>query len=112
VLVALRPSAISLHTERPGHSSPRNIWPGRIQGLELLTDRVRVEVHGTPSALVDLTPDAVAELDLAFGTEVWLSAKATDVDVYPDTDAKAEANGDRVLKANGAIERPRPDDAR
>jgi molybdate transport system ATP-binding protein len=84
VLVAVRPSAISLHTERPRHASPRNVWPGTVAGVELLTDRVRVQVSGSPPALVDVTPDAVAELDLAAGSPVWLSAKATEIDCYPD----------------------------
>ncbi len=84
VLLALRPSAISVHTERPEHSSPRNVWPGKIAGIELLIDRVRVQVDGTPPALVDITPAAVAELDLTAGAPVWLSAKATDLDTYPE----------------------------
>ena len=84
VLVAIRPTAIAVHTARPDHSSPRNIWAGMVTGLELLTDRVRAQVTGRPSALVDLTPDAVAELDLVEGSEVWLSTKATDLDVYTD----------------------------
>jgi molybdate transport system ATP-binding protein len=84
VLLALRPSAISLHTERPRHASPRNVWPGTVTGVELLTDRVRVQVAGSPPALVDVTPDAVAELDLAAGAPVWLSAKATEIECYPD----------------------------
>jgi len=82
-LVAVRPNAITLHTERPEHTSVRNIWHGRIAALELLTDRVRAQVEARPSALVDLTPDAVAELRLAEGTDVWLSVKATDIDTYP-----------------------------
>ena len=84
VLVALPPSAISVHTEKPLHSSPRNVWPGTIAGLELLIDRVRVQVDGTPPALVDITPAAVTELDLTAGAPVWLSAKATDLDTYPE----------------------------
>jgi molybdate transport system ATP-binding protein len=87
VLVAIRPNAIAVHTERPDHSSPRNIWPGMVTGLELLTDRVRAQVTGRPSALVALTPDAVAELDLVEGSEVWLSTKATDLDVYTDPES-------------------------
>jgi molybdate transport system ATP-binding protein len=83
VLVALRPSAIAVHTERPGHASPRNVWAGTISGLELLADRVRAQVDGQPGALVDLTPAAVADLGLRPGLSVWLSAKATEVDVYP-----------------------------
>jgi len=86
VLVAVRPSAIAVHTQRPTHASPRNIWPGTVVGMELLADRVRVQVEGAPGALADLTADAVADLHLAAGTPVWLSAKATDVEAYPDPD--------------------------
>ena len=84
VLVAVRPNAIAVHTAKPDHSSPRNVWTGVVTGLELLTDRVRAQITGTPSALVDLTPDAVADLDLVEGRQIWLSAKATDLDVYAD----------------------------
>ncbi len=84
VLVAIRPTAIALHTARPEHSSPRNTWQGTVTGLELLTDRVRAQISGTPSALVDITPDAVADLDLTNGKPIWLSTKATDIDVYPN----------------------------
>lgn len=83
VLVAVRPTAIAVHVERPTRGSPRNVWPGVVTGMELLADRVRVQVDGTPPALVDVTVDAVRDLGLAAGTPVWLSAKATDVDVYP-----------------------------
>ena len=84
LLVAVRPSAVVLHTSRPEHTSARNVWPGTVTGLEPLADRVRVEVAGAPGALVDVTPDAVADLRLAEGRSVWLSVKATEVDVYPD----------------------------
>ncbi len=90
VLVAIRPAAIALYTSPPRSASPRNVWPGTVAGLELLTDRVRVEVTGAPPALVDITPDAVADLALAEGSPVWLSAKATDIDVYPDPTARAD----------------------
>ena len=53
-------------------------------GLELLADRVRVQVEGRPDALVDVTPAAVAELRLRPGTAVWLSAKATETEAYAD----------------------------
>ena len=43
-----------------------------------LSDRI----DGQPDALVDLTAAAVAELQLRPGQQVWLSAKATEVDVY------------------------------
>jgi molybdate transport system ATP-binding protein len=84
VLVGLRPSAITLHVAHPDRASTRNAWPGRVLGLELLGDRVRVQVEGKPSALVDVTPGAVAELGISPGLEVWLTAKATETDAYPD----------------------------
>jgi len=82
VLVVVAPSAISLHPREPVAGSPRNTWTGVVAGLELLTDRVRVAVVGTPPALVDVTPAAVAELHLAPGQRVWLTVKATEVVAY------------------------------
>lgn len=84
VLVGLRPSAITIHTAPPTHSSPRNVWKGTVTGLEQLTDRVRVQVDATPPALVDISAAAVADLALQPGTAVWLSAKATETEAYPD----------------------------
>ena len=83
-LVAVRPSSITVHGARPEHASPRNVWPGTVDGLESAGDRVRLHVDGAPPALVDVTAGAVAELGLAPGVRVWLSAKATEVAVYPD----------------------------
>ncbi len=82
VYVALRPSAVAVHL-RPPEGSPRNAWQGHVTGLEIIGDRVRVDVAGAPSALADITPDALADLGLAAGTPVWLTAKASEVDAYP-----------------------------
>jgi molybdate transport system ATP-binding protein len=92
VLLGLRPTAIALHTSQPKSLSSRNVWPGVVARIELLTDRVRVQVEATPPALIDITPDAAAELRLAAGMPIWLSAKATDIDVYlrPSTAGDAQ----------------------
>ena len=90
VLVAVRPSAVVVSTERPEHGSARNTWPARITGLTLLADRVRLDLEGQPSALVDVTPAAVAELSLQPGSRVWLTTKATDLEVYPRVDGQAD----------------------
>jgi molybdate transport system ATP-binding protein len=84
VLVALPPSAVAVHTTQPDHLSPRNVWPGTVVGLELLGDRVRLEVRGEPATIVDVTPAAVAELGLVSGSAVWLTAKATETVAYAD----------------------------
>ena len=83
VLVAMRPSAVVVSSQRPRPSSARNTWPAKITGLTLLADRVRLDLEGEPPALVDVTPAAVAELSLDPGSEVWLTVKATDLEVYP-----------------------------
>jgi len=84
VLVAVRPSAVSVHLERPGAGSPRNVWRGVVAGMEPSGDRVRVQVRAEPDVLVDVTPAAVAELSLRPGLDVWVSVKATELDVYPE----------------------------
>ena len=80
-LVALRPGAVALHSSRP-EGSPRNVWSGTVAGLELLGDRVRVAVEGSPSVLADVTAAAVADLGLRTGLGVWISVKANDLEVY------------------------------
>jgi molybdate transport system ATP-binding protein len=84
VLVAVRPSAVSVHLERPGAGSPRTVWRGGVAGMEPSGDRVRVQVRAEPDVLVDVTPAAVAELALRPGLDVWVSVKATELDVYPE----------------------------
>ncbi|HYO85503.1 MAG TPA: TOBE domain-containing protein, partial [Dermatophilaceae bacterium] len=81
VLLTVRPSAVTIHVEQP-HGSARNVWPGVVSDLEPIGDRVRVQVAGTPPALVDVTAAAVADLDLRVGRLVWLSVKATEVHAY------------------------------
>jgi molybdate transport system ATP-binding protein len=83
VHLALRPSEIAIYREKPVAGSPRNTWAGQITGVEALGDRIRIAVDGSPPALADLTTDAVADLDLAAGTNIWLTAKAAAITAYP-----------------------------
>ena len=87
VLVALRPSAVVVSSQHPQPSSARNTWPAKVTGLTLLADRVRLDLQGQPPALVDVTPAAVAELSLSPGSQVWLTVKATDLEVYTRADS-------------------------
>ncbi|MEV7024221.1 ABC transporter ATP-binding protein [Kitasatospora sp. NPDC093558] len=80
--VAFPPSAVTLHRERPD-SSARNVWEAKVVGLDLHGDRVRADLAGELPMAADLTPAAVAELDLAPGTTVWASVKATQTHAYP-----------------------------
>jgi molybdate transport system ATP-binding protein len=82
VIVALRPEAISVHLQHP-EGSARNAWQASVTALESRGDLVRVELTGPPSVAAVITPGAVADLGLHEGSPVWLSAKATELDVYP-----------------------------
>jgi molybdate transport system ATP-binding protein len=85
VYVAFRPAAVSLFVHRPD-GSPRNLWAGRIAALEPHGEGVRVEIGEVPdrssSILAEITPSAVADLELRPGTEVWAAVKASDIEVY------------------------------
>ncbi|MEO6820992.1 MAG: ABC transporter ATP-binding protein [Candidatus Nanopelagicales bacterium] len=96
VLVAVRPSAVVVSTQRPSGTSVRNTWPGVVSGLTMLAERVRLDIAGQPSVVADVTAAAVADLSLAAGAQVWMSVKATDLEVYQHTAART-----RTTPANG-----------
>ncbi|MFD1932332.1 MULTISPECIES: ABC transporter ATP-binding protein [Nonomuraea] len=79
--VAFPPSAVALYRSRPD-GSPRNLWQGRIQGIERHGDNVRVHLDGPIIAFADITPAAVADLDLTPGQGIWASVKATETHAY------------------------------
>jgi molybdate transport system ATP-binding protein len=82
VHVLIHPTAVAVHTVEPA-GSPRNRWPGRVAGFDLLGDRVRVRVEGTVPLVAEITQAAVADLGLQEGSEVWTSVKATEIETYP-----------------------------
>ena len=59
------------------------MWPAVVAGVESTADRVRVLTEGPVAVTADITPGALADLGLAPGHEVWVSVKATELDVYP-----------------------------
>jgi molybdate transport system ATP-binding protein len=80
--VLVHPRAVSLHRSAP-EGSARNVWKADVGGLDFEGDRVRVQVTGTPPIVAEVTPAAASELRLRDGGPVWVSVKATEVDVYP-----------------------------
>jgi molybdate transport system ATP-binding protein len=81
VFASIHPRAVSLHRSHP-EGSPRNVWSGRVRGVELYGDRARVRIEGHVTLVAEVTPAALVELKLGEGGEVWLSFKATDVGIY------------------------------
>ena len=80
-LIAFTPDAVTVSLTEPEGSS-RLRWRGPVATLAPHGDAVRLLVHASPDLLADLTPAAAAELGLAPGRQVWLSAKATAVSRY------------------------------
>jgi molybdate transport system ATP-binding protein len=82
VFAVVHPHAVSLYRQPPG-GTPRNIWEGTAEALDLEGERVRVRVGGPLPIVAEVTPAAVADLALGDGGPVWVSVKATEVTVYP-----------------------------
>lgn len=82
VFLTVPPSAVALHRRRP-EGSPRNRWSTTVAHLEPAADRVRVHLAGPLPLVAEITPGARSEMDLAEGSEVWATVKATEVAVYP-----------------------------
>ncbi|MEI8080215.1 MAG: ATP-binding cassette domain-containing protein [Actinomycetes bacterium] len=78
-IAAFRPSAVSVHRDRPTGSA-RNVFCGAVTALEPLTHLIRVRI-GDLSA--DITPASVAELNLSLGAVVHFAVKAAEVALYP-----------------------------
>ncbi|WP_410871549.1 sulfate/molybdate ABC transporter ATP-binding protein [Nocardia sp. A7] len=77
------PAAVSVFRTRPG-GSPRNVFTVDVVDI---TDRggivrVRGDAPEAPGLCADLTPAAVAQLQLSIGTQVYFAVKATEVRVY------------------------------
>jgi molybdate transport system ATP-binding protein len=82
VFVAFPPGAVALFRSRPD-GSPRNLWQARVDGVERHGDQVRVHLDGPISVAADVTPAAVADLDLTEGRLLWAAVKASETHSYP-----------------------------
>ncbi|WP_067462577.1 ABC transporter ATP-binding protein [Actinomadura macra] len=83
VFLAFAPSSVALFPTRPD-GSPRNFWRARVAAVEQQGHRVRVQLSAPPfPAVAEVTPAAVAELQLTEGSVIWAAVKATETHVYP-----------------------------
>jgi molybdate transport system ATP-binding protein len=85
VLATVPPSGIAVSRQRPEEHEP-NTWLGRISAVDLMGDRVRVRIDGTPSTpeiTAEVPPQAVDELKLDDGGELWASVDPAAITVYP-----------------------------
>jgi molybdate transport system ATP-binding protein len=82
VFAVVHPRAVALHRREP-EGTPRNVLAGMVDHLDVEGDRVRVIVAGVVPVTAEVTPAAVAELELTAGAAVWASIKATEITAYP-----------------------------
>ena len=82
VLVVIAPHDVSVSRDRPDMAAA-NLWPGQVGPVDLLGDRVRVRVDGTPAITAEVTPAAVDQLKLDDGGRLWASVDPSAVHSYP-----------------------------
>jgi molybdate transport system ATP-binding protein len=81
VLAAVNPATVSVSRQPPEQPGP-NCWRGTIEAVDLLGDRVRVNVAGTPPIIAEVPPSAVGQLRLDDLGELWTCVDPADVRVY------------------------------
>jgi molybdate transport system ATP-binding protein len=86
--LSFSPRLVTVSPHEPSGSA-RHRWPGTITSLAPHGDAVRLLVSGEHDLLADVTPEAVSELGLTPGREVWLSVKETAVRSYAATPGPA-----------------------
>ena len=80
--VTIHPRAVALYANRPD-GSPRNVWRGRVTDVDDEGERLRVQLEGDLVIVAEITPSAAQALNVAPGAELYATAKATDITVYP-----------------------------
>jgi molybdate transport system ATP-binding protein len=84
VLMVIAPHDVSVSRERPGHATPAdNVWQGQIGAVDLMGDRVRVRVDGTPTITAEVTPADVDALNLDAAGPLWARVPPTAIHIYP-----------------------------
>jgi molybdate transport system ATP-binding protein len=77
-LAVIRPQSISLYRNAP-EGSPRNAWQCTVADLDQRSERVRVLLGGPLRLVAEITPAALAAIDVRPGDEVWATVKASEI---------------------------------
>lgn len=81
VFAVIPPRAVALHRVLP-EGSPRNVWKGVVDDLDIVGNHVRAHVSGELPIIAEVTPGAVASMRLDDGGPVFVAVKAVEVEVY------------------------------
>ncbi len=82
VIVTFHPRAVALHRAKP-EGSPRNTWKTTIAHIESLGDTARIATSSPLALIAEVTTESARSLELVPGVAVWVSIKATELDVQP-----------------------------
>src|SRR5438477_577310 len=82
VFAVIHPHAVALYRAKP-EGTPRNVWPARVEDLDLHAERVRVRLGGPVPLVAEVTTSAVRDLHLEPGTDAWVAVKATEISANP-----------------------------
>lgn len=80
-VATIHPRSVALSLTRPV-GSQRNMKRGAIASIDIGTEMVRVFLETRPPLAADITQNALVDLGLTEGREVWATFKAAEVDVY------------------------------
>jgi molybdate transport system ATP-binding protein len=82
VFAVIAPAAVAVSRQQP-EGKEVNTWRGRISAVDLMGDRVRVRIDGTPVITAEVPPAAVDHLKLDDGGELWACLGPAAVTTYP-----------------------------
>jgi molybdate transport system ATP-binding protein len=82
IFAAIRPEAVALHPDQPT-GSPRNTWPATVTTVDDEGPRARVTLNDPISITAEITQEALNDLAITPGLRVWVSIKATEIEIDP-----------------------------
>jgi molybdate transport system ATP-binding protein len=82
-LAVISPAAVAVSRQRPDGEEVVNSWRGRVSAVDLMGDRVRVRIDGTPAITAEVPPAAVDQLKLDEGGDLWASLSPAAITTYP-----------------------------
>jgi molybdate transport system ATP-binding protein len=81
-LAVIEPTGVAVSRQQP-EGKEQNAWPGKVSAVDLMGDRVRVRIDGTPAITAEVPPAAVDELKLDDGGGLWAFVEPAAITTYP-----------------------------
>ena len=82
VFAVIAPKDVTVYRQEPDEKAA-NLWRGTVTEADLMGDRVRVRIDGTPAITAEVPRSAVDDLKLDDGGELWVCVSQSAITVYP-----------------------------